>query len=343
MSLTPPDLVSHAGRVRRRKVVLVAYPGMQVLDLAGPHEVFVGATRLLDHQAAGGGYDVHVASVRPGSIASESGLVLIADSALPGGVLDTAIVPGGDGVLDARRDPDLVSWVADAATRSRRMASVCSGAFVLAEAGLLDGRRVTTHWSRAARLAVEYPAVTVDADPIFIEDGPIWTSAGVTAGIDLALAMVERDHGGEVAQTIARSLVMFLRRPGGQSQFATPTWTRLAERPIVRAAQERINADPAGDHRIHVLAATVGTSTRTLGRLFTGQVGETPARYVERVRVDHARALLETERLGLAPIARRCGFGTTETMRTAFLRRVGVTPDDYRRRFTRSIPDPEEN
>ena len=204
------------------RVLFVVFDGVQPLDIVGPHEVFGAANQVLRAAASSGPtYDLAVAATKPGQVTSENGLLLYAATALPrSGTIDTLIVPGGNGVIAARGDTALVTWVRRAAQRSRRVASVCSGAFVLAHAGLLDNRRVTTHWRRGKQLARDYPKLIVDTDPIYIRDGNIWTSAGVTAGIDLALAMVEEDHGCEMAQTIARNLVMFLRRPGGQSQFA---------------------------------------------------------------------------------------------------------------------------
>jgi transcriptional regulator GlxA family with amidase domain len=222
------------------------------------------------------------------------------------------------------------------ATRTTRLATVCSGTFLLAATGLIDGRRVTTHWHRAARLADEHPTLQVDADAIYVKDGNVWTSAGVTAGIDLALALVEDDHGAEVAQTVARHLVMFLRRPGGQSQFAAPVWDRPTDKQAVRAAQDLVHADPAADLRVGSLAAATNMSERHFTRVFAAEVGEPPAKYVERVRVEAARRCLEERGSTVAAVAGRCGFGTPETMRRAFLRRVGVSPDDYRRRFTRA-------
>ncbi len=320
--------------MRKRLVVIVCFPGVQPLDVVGPHEVFAGATRLLDAADKPGGYRVELVASEPGPVTTESGLQLLAPHPLPRSrKIDTLLVPGGDGVLDARRDRRLISFVRRAAATSRRVGSVCSGTFLLAEAGLLDGRRVTTHWRRADQLAAEYPALEVDAEPIYIHDGVMWTSAGVTSGIDLALAMVEQDHGAEVAQTIARHLVMFLRRPGGQSQFATPVWTAPATHDGVRAAQEQVNLDPARDHRVDTLASAAGMSGRHLTRVFHEQVGESPGRYVERVRVERARGMLERDDCGVAVVAQRCGFGTAETMRRAFVRRVGVAPDDYRKRF----------
>jgi transcriptional regulator GlxA family with amidase domain len=221
------------------------------------------------------------------------------------------------------------------------VATVCTGAFLAAEAGLLDGRRVTTHWAHADRLASEYPALTVDPDPIYLRDGKYWTSAGVTAGIDLALALVEDDLGVEVAQTVARWLVMFLHRPGGQSQFASPVWVPRAERSTVRAVQTLVEASPGADHRMPALADAASMSVRHFARVFTSEVGETPGRFVEGVRTEAARRDLETTDDTLDVIARRCGFGTAETLRRSFKRRLDVTPDAYRRRFRLVGPDRE--
>ncbi len=280
------------------------------------------------------GYDLSLVTSAAGHCITESGLSIAADP-LPADIhgIDTLVVPGGDGVHDARADDHLVDFVRRAGTSARRLATVCSGTFLAAEAGLLDGRTVTTHWARARRLAEEFPSLTVDADPIYIHDGRIWTSAGVTAGIDLALALVEADHGAEVAQTAARWLVMFLRRPGGQTQFAAPVWTARAATPPVRLAQDLIDLRPGADHRVPVLARAVAMSPRHFTRLFTAEVGESPGRYVERVRVEAARRRLEASGETVDVVASSCGFGTAETLRRVFHRRLGVAPDDYRRRF----------
>jgi transcriptional regulator GlxA family with amidase domain len=211
--------------------------------------------------------------------------------------------------------------------------TVCTGAFVAAEAGLLSGRRVTTHWASASRLETEFPDVSVDPDPIYIKDGKYWTSAGVTAGIDLALALVQEDLGVDVSQTVARHLVMFLHRPGGQTQFASPVWVRRAERSTVRAVQALVEAAPGGDHRVPVLAAAAAMSLRHFTRVFSTEVGETPGKFVERVRLEAARRELETTNDTLDVIAARCGFGTAESLRRVTQRRLGVAPDAYRRRF----------
>jgi len=324
--------------LRRRPVVIVAYPGVQSLDLVGPLEVFHGADRVATELGRPGGYDVAVVSNTGPTVTTGSGLTL-ATAPLPAATtrVDTLVLPGGDGARHARCDEVLISWIRAIASRSRRVAGVCTGAFLAAEAGLLDGRRATTHWARAARLADEYPSVQVDPDPLYVRDGRIWTSAGVTAGIDLALALVEDDLGVEVAQTVARWLVMLVHRPGGQTQFASPVWVPRAERSTVRAVQSLVESSPAGDHRLPALAAAAGMSVRHFSRVFVDEIGETPGRFVEGVRLEAARHELETTTDTLEAIAARCGFGTAETLRRVFRRRLRVAPDAYRRRF-RVVP-----
>ncbi len=322
------------------RIVLACYPGVQPLDIVGPHEVFVGANATLEHFGRRSDrYEVIVASMERGPITGESGLMLVAPHSLGQcEVPDTLLVAGGDGVFAAAADGATVAEIGRLALGAGRVGSVCSGTFLLAATGVLEGRRVTTHWRRAARLATEHPTLRVDADAIYVQDGNVWTSAGVTAGIDLALALVEADHGAEIAQTIARHLVMFLRRPGGQSQFAAPVWDPPTEIAAVRDAKDLVNANPAADLRVGALAASINMSERHFTRVFAADVGEPPAKYVERVRVEAARRYLEERGATVASVATRCGFGTPETMRRAFLRRVGVAPDDYRRRFTRAQP-----
>jgi transcriptional regulator GlxA family with amidase domain len=243
------------------------------------------------------------------------------------------MLPGGTGSRAASADPELVAFVRAAASRCRRVAAVCTGAFIAAAAGLLDGRRVTTHWAAAQELAAGYPALDVDPDPLYIRDGRVWTSAGVTAGIDLALALVADDLGADVAQILARWMVMFLHRPGGQSQFATPAWVPRAGRSAVRAVQDRVESAPGGDHRLPALAAAASMSVRHFSRVFTTEVGQSPGRFVERVRLDAARADLEAGDDTLVVVAERCGLGSAESLRRAFHRHLGVSPDAYRRRF----------
>jgi len=324
----------HAVEVEPRHVVIVAFPGLQPLDAVAPFEVFAGATRAAALLGRPGGYRLTLASAEEGPVRSDSGLSLgtvpLPD---PAARIDTLVLAGGDGVQSARGDEALVSWIRAVAPRCRRLATVCSGAFLAAEAGLLEGRRVTTHWARAEQLGTEFPSVEVDADPIYIRDGKVWTSAGVTAGIDLALALVQDDLGTEVAQIVARHLVMFLHRPGGQTQFASPVWVPRAERSAVRTVQSLVESTPGGDHRLPILASAAAMSVRHFARVFTAEVGETPGRFVERVRVEAARHELETTDDTLDVVAARGGFRTAETLRRVFQRRLNVAPDFYRRRF----------
>lgn len=313
----------------------LVYQGVQALDVVGPHEVFASANRVADGLGRGGPrYRLRIVGVDGAPSVSESGLTidaepLSADDQRP----HTLVIPGGDGVHVAATDPDIIEATRALGTKATRLATVCSGAFLAAAAGLLDGRRVATHWARAGRLAANHPRVEVDEQSLYIHDGPVWSSAGVTAGMDLALAMVEDDHDAEVAQIAGRWLVMHLRRPGGQSQFAAPVWLEPSPVEPIRRAQELIHADPGGDHAVATLARAVGLSPRHLTRLFRTELGETPARFVEQVRVDAARSALERSDVGLSTVAARYGFGTSETLRRAFHRRLGLSPDDYRRRF----------
>ncbi|MGD1239351.1 GlxA family transcriptional regulator [Mycobacterium seoulense] len=313
-----------------RKVVIAGYPGVQALDVVGPYDVFTGAALLTE-----GGYDVVLASADGRAVTTPTGLAFVATPLPdPDGPIDTVVLPGGGGVDAARSDAELIGWIKDVARTARRVVTVCTGAFLAAEAGLLDGQRVTTHWAFAGRLAREFPAIDVDADPIFIRSSDtVWTAAGVTAGIDLALSLVEDDHGTELAQTVARWLVLYLRRPGGQTQFAAPVWMPRAKRNSIRAVQEAIEAEPGGEHSIDELARRAAMSPRHFTRVFTAEVGEAPGQYVERIRTEAARRQLEETDDTVVAIATRCGFGTAETMRRNFLRRVGIPPDQYRKAF----------
>ncbi len=315
-----------------RRVVVVVYPGIQSLDVTGPVEVFSTANR----QTGAPQYRFEIVASSEQTVDTSSGLGLRVDQAIGSvaGPIDTLLVAGGDGVGDAIADVALVASVGRLARHSRRVTSVCSGAFVLAEAGLLDGRRATTHWSVCDVMARRYPKVTVDPDPIFVRDGNVVTSAGVTAGMDLALALVEDDLGRDAALTVARRLVLFLRRPGSQSQFSAQLAGQIAERDPLRAAQQLVAERPDADLSVAALARHVGMSERNFARCFRDEVGMTPARYVEQARVETARRLLEETDDGVESVATRAGFGTAETMRRAFLRVVRTNPNDYRRRFT---------
>jgi transcriptional regulator GlxA family with amidase domain len=307
------------------QIGFVIFDGFQPLDLVGPYAVFDDA-----------GYRPRIIAPRAGLVRSRSGLPVHAEYGVddldPVGV-DTLIVAGGTGVDEARLDAALVGWVAAAGATARRVTSVCSGVFLLAAAGLLNGRRVTTHWKRRDQLAAEHPELTVDCDPIFIRDGRFWTSAGVTAGMDLALALVEEDLGRDAAHEVARELVMFLRRPGSQSQFSVPLWSAQPSSDPIRTAVDAVHAAPGARHGIEDLAARAGLSPRHLQRRFTAELGVPPAAYVERVRIEAARRALAEGDDPIEAIARRCGFGTAETLRRAFHRHVGVPPSDYRDRF----------
>lgn len=312
------------------RVSFVIFDGFQLLDLTGPFEVFHQANRL------SGGYSCEVVSRVAGPVRSDSGLPVHAGFGVhdrdPRGI-DTLVVAGGSGVDAARHDSELVEWVGSAGAEARRVTSVCSGVFLLAAAGLVSGRRVTSHWGRATQLAREHPELVVDCDPIFIKDGCVWTSAGVTAGMDLALALVGDDLGRDVAVAVARELVLFLRRPGSQSQFSVPLWSPQPSTNPIRAVVSVIQADPGGRHTIGDLAGHAKISARQLQRRFTDEIGIAPGRYVERVRVEAARRALADCADPLESIARRCGFGTAETLRRVFHKHLGVSPTDYRNRF----------
>jgi transcriptional regulator GlxA family with amidase domain len=321
-----------------RRVVLVVFPDLQLLDLGGPLEVFAMADRFSDSEVSE--YVTEVVSPDGGAIRASSGLEISANRAIGAcrGPIDTLVVVGGRGVAQAIVDDRLVAWIRSAAQRSRRVTSVCSGAFLLARAGLLDGRSATTHWATCARLARLFPEVTVDPDPIFIRDGNVWTSAGVTAGMDLALALVEDDLGPDRAREIARYLVLFVQRSGGQSQFSAQLAAQRPERDTLVQLASWI-ADHLGDDlSVPVLAARTSMSVRNFSRRFAQEFGSTPGAYVEAVRVEAGRRLLETTGRGLTDIARDCGFGTVETMHRSFQRTIRVTPGQYRQHFSPRTP-----
>ena len=315
-----------------RRIVILAFPGVQPLDVVGPAEVFAGADAL----AGEGKYTVEVVATDPGPIATRSGAYGLAPKttiARCRGPIDTLIVAGGFGVERAQDDAALIRWIRSAARRSRRVASVCSGTFLLASAGLLEGRTVTTHWASSAELAHRHPELTVDPNPIFVRDGDVWTSAGVTSGMDLSLALVEEDLGRETAVEIARWLVLFLQRPGGQAQFSSHLSAQLAERRPLRELQSWIGDNLDADLRVDALAERAAMSPRNFARFFRRETGITPAAYVEELRVERARQLLEESAEPVELISVRCGFGTPETMRRSFSRRIGVSPANYRARF----------
>lgn len=320
-----------------RRVVLLALPGVEPLDLFGPMGVFDAATSWMRQQGDDrpGYRPVLVAPQRELTMAA--GVTVVAEPlSSVRGPIDTLMVSGALAFIEQTFDPAILGWLRRRAARARRVASVCTGAFVLAQAGLLEGRRATTHWIATERLRARYPAITVEDDALYVEDGPIYTSAGVTAGIDLALALVERDLGHETALAVARLLVIFLHRPGGQSQFSAALEQPVAEHDPLRRIQARVLERPAEDHRVQQLARRAGMSPRHFARVFTEQTGETPARFVQRVRVERARGLLEHDGLAVDAVAEQVGFGSAETMRRAFVRTLGVGPSAYRARFRAS-------
>jgi transcriptional regulator GlxA family with amidase domain len=311
-------------------IELLAFPQVQILDVTGPLQVFATAINI-----AGGSpppYAIHVVTKAAGPVASSSGVELLADALPPhDSTLDTLIIAGGPGIEAAATDEALLDWVRGRANQARRFASVCTGAVLLATSGLLDGRRAATHWSLCAELAKRFPLVRVQPDPIFVNDGPAWTSAGVTAGIDLALALVEEDLGRAVALAVARYLVVFLKRPGGQAQFSAAL--ALQDDGRFDALHSWIGAHLSGDLSLAHLAEQAGMSERSFSRHYLKATGQTPARAVETLRVEAARGLLLDSRLPVKRVAQRCGFGSEETMRRSFLRLLAATPQEYRARF----------
>jgi transcriptional regulator GlxA family with amidase domain len=317
-----------------RIVEVVAYPSVQLLDVTGPLQVFASAN---EHVVQAGGtppYVLRVVAEGGQGVMATAGL-RIATSPLPrtGAPPDTLIIAGGPGVDAAAADTVLVDWVRQRTKKARRVASVCTGAFLLGASGALDGRRAVTHWSYCAELARRFPAVRVESDPIFVRDGAVWTSAGVTAGIDLTLALVEEDLGRTVALAVARYLVVFLKRPGGQAQFSEALSMQSAEDEF-GALHEWINKHLSDDLSLAMLADQAGMSERSFSRHYAEAAGVTPARAIERLRVEAARRLLSETRLPVKRISQRCGFGSEETMRRSFLRVLSATPNDYRARFS---------
>ncbi len=314
-----------------RRVVILAFPDVQILDVTGPSEVFSIADRIRSGEA----YTVELIAPDAGELQSSSALRLIADRGVEdcSGPIDTLLIAGGLGVRQAIGEASLIEWVQQAAARSRRVASVCTGAFLLAQAGLLDGRRATTHWSACRRLAEIYPSIEVEPDAIFVRDGDVYTSAGISAGIDLALALVEEDLGSDIALQIARTLVLFMRRPGGQAQFSNALTGQAAGMASVRDLQAWIADHLDEDLSVAALAQRAFMSPRNFARVFAGQTGQTPGRYVESLRIERARALLQRGGHSIEGVAHTCGFGTVETLRRSFSRRLGVSPGEYRERF----------
>jgi transcriptional regulator GlxA family with amidase domain len=310
------------------RVGVVVFDGVKLLDVAGPMEVFAEANRV-------GGMRYELLAVGAGEVTSSTGLTINVDADFSVD-LDTVLVAGGERLVGYPIEPDLVEFVGALAKRTPRVCSICTGAFLLAAAGVLNDRRATTHWRHARLLAASYPKIRVEPDAIWVRDGQVFTSAGVSAGIDLALALVEKDGGGELARAVAQSLVVFLQRPGGQSQFSPSASHPRPRSDALRGVVDAVAANPGDDHSLGKMADAAAVSPRHLTRLFRAELGTTPARYVEEVRIDAGKRALE-QGLSVAEAARAAGFGTPESMRRTFVLRVGVSPRAYQQRFRSTV------
>jgi transcriptional regulator GlxA family with amidase domain len=329
MTAKPPRSAPRSNRV----VELLAYPAVQLLDVTGPLQVFATANTLAAKHGEARPYDIRLVAPGGQSVTASAGVALAAQPLSDAQTsVDTLVVAGGENLDATSTDPVLVDWVRGRSRQARRIVSICTGAFILGASGVLDGRRAVTHWLYCAELARRFPAVRVECDSIFVQDGAVWTSAGVTAGIDLALALVEEDLGRTLALAVARYLVVFLKRPGGQAQFSATLSLQVAEDKF-GALHAWIGANLAEDLSLAVLANQAGMSERSFSRHYAESTGLTPARAVERLRVEGARRLLLDTRLPVKRVSQRCGFGSEETMRRSFLRLLSATPQDYRARF----------
>lgn len=323
---------------RPRLIVFLAYPELGLLDLTGAQTVFWAASRYMNSRGLPG-YTLHTASLAGGLIHTAEGLAVdtVPLSNFADQPIDTLIVPGAPNILQAMNNAlDLVAWLAHASTNAKRIASVCSGTFLLAQAGLLDGRRAATHWAMCDMLKERYPSIEVDSDAIFVKHGSVWTSAGVSAGIDLALALVEEDCGREVTLLVAREMVVYLKRPGGQAQYSQLLQSQTSEGAAFDELHLWITRNLAGAPlTVDLLAQQVQMSPRNFARVYKFKTGRTPAKAVEVLRVEAARRLLEDSERNIDQISRLCGFGDEERMRLTFQRNLGISPRDYRNRFTR--------
>ena len=312
-----------------RAVVIFAYDGAQLIDIAGPTQTLTTA----NEEGASPPYAVRLAAVSSGPIRTASGVKLIADPLPRAVTIDTLLVPGGPGVHMFRKDRRALAALQRLCMRSRRICAVCTGAFALAEIGLLNKCRVVTHWRSCAQLAEEFPEVCVDPEPLFIQAGKIWTTAGVTAGIDLSLALIEQDHSAALATSVARRLVVYMKRPGGQRQYSEPLELQRAASAPYGSLMQKVASRPAAAWRIETLAASAGQTTRTFHRKFVAATGVTPAEAVQKLRCELARSLLQTTPLKLAQIADKVGFGSESRLRRSLKRQFGVGARDLRERF----------
>jgi transcriptional regulator GlxA family with amidase domain len=310
-------------------ITVLVFPGVRLLDVTGPIEVFASANEF------GGRYRVRVVSEDGAAVITSAGTRIGADLAVDDvrEPYDVLVVPGGPEWETAIKDDTLLDAVRRLHGMARCTASVCTGAFLLAAAGLLRGRRAVTHWRQSRQLAVRFPSVRVQPDALFVRDGPLMTSAGVSAGIDLSLALVEEHFGAEVARAVAKDMVVFMQRPGGQSQFSVRSQVPYSRQEALRPVLDAVVANPGAPHTLAAMSRRAGVSVRHMSRLFDEEVGTTPARYVERVRLEAAQVLLETGDDSLPVVARRTGFGSAESLRRAFVRHLGVTPGAFRTSF----------
>ncbi len=331
MAHTP--LSPHITPNMTRTIHVLAFNNAQVLDVTGPLQVFATTNDLARQRGQPLPYAVSVVAAQAAPVMTSAGLALVAEP-LPAAdtPCDTLVIAGGWGVYGAAEDAALVDWVTQKARHTRRMTSVCTGAFLLAASGLLDGCRVATHWTRCEELARKFPSLTVEANPIFIQQGSVWTSAGVTAGIDLCLALVEEDLGRAVALEAARHLVVFLKRPGGQAQYSVALSLQKGDGRFADL-HAWVAENLTLDLNIPTLAAQAGMSERSFVRHYRAETGQTPARAVELIRVETARRQLADSTASIKRIAVQCGFGCEETLRRSFLRALEVTPQAYRERF----------
>jgi transcriptional regulator GlxA family with amidase domain len=321
-------MTKSAGTISR-SIIITGAPPVQLLDVAGPLEVFSNVR----------GHDVVVVTT-DGSTELKTNRGIYLSGTVPhesiSGAIDTLIVAGGPGAESGNYEEAYLRWISDAARRSRRVASICTGAFVLAAAGLLDGRRAVTHWKFCARLAREYPKVRVLPDPIFLGDGPIYTSAGITSGIDLSLALVEEDHGHQTALAVARQMVMFLVRPGGQAQYSHMLSSQATTFEPLRELQVYMLENLRGDLSVETLAERIGMSPRHFSRVCQREINMTPGQLVNRLRVEAAQQMIDSSSLGLKEIANACGFGSVDSMRRIFQQALGITAAEYVQRFKRA-------
>jgi transcriptional regulator GlxA family with amidase domain len=316
-------------KVPSRLILILAFPGVQIIDVAGPTQVFTTA----NEEGATPPYEVRVVAFRDGPVETASGVGLVATAIPAVEKVDTVMVPGGPGVHEVRQDSGFIAALQALLRRTERVCAVCTGAFLLAETGVLDKRTAVTHWRSCERFAREFPSIRVDPAPLFMNDGPIWTTAGVTAGIDLSLELVQRDHDPALAARIARRLVVYMRRPGGQKQYSEPLALQIADASPYRELTQHIVSNPVADWTVERMAEIAGQSLRTFHRRFQSATGVTPAEAVEKVRCELARSLLHTTDLGFGQIAVQAGFRSEIGLRRAMIRQFGIGPNEMRKRF----------